>query len=141
MILVLCLLMLAGSSTNTFASKIAIENDQFSKSDIIPYMNYISNSFCSLLKKSTGQIELNCWVDGYQGVTTKIHLTLLLEEHVNGTWQTIKRYEQTSNSHKASMVRTTGVTSGKSYRITALIQAYSGTRSEIQIIRSKEIKL
>lgn len=139
LISVLCLFMLIISSTSTFSLSVSNKNIE-SQDLIVPYMNYISGTNLRLSKNQSGRAEIYCRVSGYLGTTTKIEVTAYLQEYKNGTWQTIRTYTQTSNSHIASMTRESAVSSGRSYRVTVLVQAYSGERSEIQIIRSKEVR-
>lgn len=140
MILMLCFCMAIGSSTIIFAGEFSIKEKLDREEIITPYMNYISRGTVNLTKIGSSKAKLDCLIYGYQGVTTKIVITAYLEEYQNGIWQTIRTYTQTSNSHMASMTRESAVSSGRSYRVTALVQAYSGTRSEIQIIRSSEVR-
>lgn len=140
MILTLCLCMAIGGSASVFAGESSIKEKLDKEEIITPYMNYISRGTVNLTKISSNKAGIDCSIYGYQGITTKIVITAYLQEYRNGAWQTIRTYTQTSNSHIASMTRESAVSSGRSYRVTVLVQAYSGERSEIQIIRSGEVR-
>lgn len=139
-ILSLCLSLVLSGSIIIFASDTKSENSSEQFELITPYMSYISGTNVTISKNQSGKATIYCYVSGYPGITTKIEITAYLQEYRNGAWQTINTYIQTTNSHIATLSRESTVSSGRSYRVTAMVRAFSGTRSEIQIIRSNELR-
>ena len=137
-LLVLCICLLGSLNLGTYAS--TVDNNIESKDLISPYMNYIAQTNIILSKTQSGKASTYCNVRGYPGITTKIEVTTYLEEYRNGAWHNINTYTRTSNSDTLTFSREVSVASGNTYRVTALIRAFSGERSEIVITRSNEVK-
>ena len=141
MMLVLCFCMAIGGSISSFAMETNVEINSEEVELITPYMNYIASGYLGLAKAGSNKVEIDCSIIGYQGIATKIKITANLQENRNGVWHTISTYTTTSNSHRGSLVREVVVSTGKTYRVTALIQAYNGSLSEVIIMRSNEVKM
>ena len=80
---------------------------------------------------SYGQASATAVFYGYNGITTKVTITMTLQKKgLLGLWWSDElSWTETFNYYNATMNRNTGV-SGGTYRVKAVYTAYSGTNSE-----------
>lgn len=126
--LVLCIMCLG--STEIFANSFIEDDLPEDYLEISPYMDYILRSSCKLYIDSSGRATTNCSIYGYQGTTTKVSITANLQQYKGGKWTTIKTFTQSSNSHRVSLSETVSVTKGYTYRVSAQVNAWSGSSVE-----------
>ena len=121
-----------------FADEVIREEILENKLVIRPYMDYIARASCFLYIDSDGKATTDCSVYGYQGITTKVSITANLQQYKDGRWVTIKTFTESANSHRASLYKTTAISKGYTYRVTAEIKAYSGSSVETRNLTSSE---
>lgn len=137
-VLSLVLFIMCLGSTKGFATNLTEEDLPEDYLEISPYMNYISRSSCTLYIDSGGRATTNCSIYGYQGTTTKVSITANLQQYKGGKWINIKTFTQNSNSHRTSLSETVSITKGYTYRVSAQVNAWSGSKVETRNLSSKE---
>ena len=137
-LLVICLCLMSSISMEVFADQINKDQVLEQESIISPYMDYIARASCFLYIDSNGKATTDCFVYGYQGITTKVSITANLQQYKGGRWVTVKTYIESVNSHRASLYETTTTSKGYTYRVTAEIKAYSGLNVETRNLTNSE---
>lgn len=61
---------------------------------------------------------------------SKTLITLRLQKKVNGSWETVQAWTETSSTTSCRLNKTISVSKGNSYRIFSTVKAYKGTDSE-----------
>ncbi|OLS02457.1 hypothetical protein [Tissierella creatinophila] len=135
----LCLCLLSLGSGKVFADGF-VEEVLENNLEVNPYMNYISTSSCNLYKQSNDKVTIDCSIEGYKGITTKVSITANLQQYERGKWINIKTFTQSSNSHRTSLSETVSITKGYTYRVSAQVKAYSASDIETRNLISKNIK-
>lgn len=69
-------------------------------------------------------------VEGYDGITTKVHIKMSLQQYLALQWTTIAVWEVTYNDMEGALEKTKAVTSSGRYRTKAVYTVYSGSASE-----------
>ena len=138
-LLFLCLCILSLGSGKVFATSF-IEEVPENNLEVNPYMNYISTSSCDFYKQSNNTAAIDCSIEGYRGITTKVSITANLQQYKGGKWTTIKTFTQSSNSHRASLSETVSIAKGYTYRVSAQVKAYSGSSVETKNLISEQSK-
>jgi hypothetical protein len=134
-ILSLAMALCLGMAGAVSAHAAALINDDVAIQIEIPnevMMAFIQQTTTSL-RISGGQATLAGTIIGYNGLTTRVVITLHLERRVNSSsaWSTIfSDSARTFNSFAGSHQITRAVTSGFQYRVRAVYTAFAGTRSE-----------
>lgn len=83
----------------------------------------------SNLKISGGVATLTASMNANPGIS-KTLITSRLQRKVNGSWQTIKAWTETSNKTSCRLNKTISVSKGSSYRIFSTVKAYKGADAE-----------
>lgn len=138
-LLFLCFCILSLGSGKVFATSF-IEEVPENNLEVSPYMNYISTSSCDFYKKSNNTAAIDCSIEGYRGITTKVSITANLQQYKGGKWVDIKTFTKSSNSHRISLSEIVSVTKGYTYRVSAQVRAYNGSSVETRKLTSNKIK-
>lgn len=102
------------------------------------YMEYINDADCTF-SISNGTATINAWVRGQSGNSTKCQIVINLQERSGATWKTVQTWSETQNGRKATVNASQKVTSGKSYRVTATVTVWNGSKSESKSLTSKTL--
>ena len=79
----------------------------------------INNKTATITGKATGK----------EGITTKIHVKLVLQKYSDGSWSKVEAYEKTEKAAYCVLEKTKSVSSGK-YRVKGVYTVYKGEKSE-----------
>jgi len=103
-------------------------------------LSYICTTITSL-GISNKQADTLASVSGYQGITTKVTITVTLQKKgVLGLyWSDVASWTKTFNDYKGTLAPSYGVGSG-TYRVCAVYTAYSGSASETITGYSSNVK-
>jgi len=91
---------------------------------------------------SSGTATAYASLQGYQGITTKVEITMTLQKKgglFNLFWNDVTTWSQSFNSHSGTLSKQHNVSSG-TYRVKAIYKAYSGNNSETNTSYSGEVK-
>ena len=83
----------------------------------------------SKLSISGGVATVSASMTANPGIS-KTLITSRLQKKVNGSWETIQSWTETSNTISCRLNKTKSVSKGSSYRIYSTVKAYKGTDSE-----------
>ena len=97
---------------------------------VAPCMDYINDADITF-SISGGKAYVDGWVRGQNGITTRCKITANLQ---------VKNWSDDQNGRKASISGSYSVSSGKTYRVSAVVTAYKGSLSESKTMISKTIK-
>lgn len=116
---------------NLFVLPVAAETGILNGDEIIisPMYTYISTGKATLSINSSGKATVETDVTGNSSVTS-IKATINLQQYKNGSWATIKTWNESSSSRILSFSNTYSVSSGYEYRVSSTVTAYSGQNSE-----------
>ena len=128
-LLLLCPLNLVASSAST-AGETAVQ----------PRLNYTNNTAISLTITTSGIAYCAADVQGYDGITTKIHIKMTLQKYTVLWWSKVESWEGTFNNVYGTLSETAQVGSGR-YRIKAEFTVYSGSSYEEITDYSQEKKV
>ena len=92
----------------------------------------------SNLKISGGVATLTASMTANPGVS-KTLITSSLQKKVNGSWETVQAWTETSSTTSCRLNKTISVSKGNSYRIFSTVKAYKGTDSESIAIYSNTV--
>ena len=102
---------------------------------ISPMFDYISTAEAQIYINSSGKATVSTDVFGNSSVTN-ISSTIRLQQYRNGSWTTIKTWNESSNSRILNFSDTYNVAAGYDYRVQSIVTAYSGTQSESTTLTS-----
>lgn len=102
---------------------------------ISPMYTYISTAKTQLNIDSNGKADVTTYLTGNTNVTST-KATIRLQRYINGSWTTIKTWNESSNSRVLIFNDTYNVASGYDYRVQSVVTAYSGTQSESNTLTS-----
>ena len=91
---------------------------------------------------STGKSISYASLQGYQGVTTRVDITMVLQKKgglFNLFWTDLSTWSQSFNGYSGALSKQQDVGSG-TYRLNAVYKAYSGNNSETITSYSKDVK-
>ena len=77
-------------------------------------------------------------VEGYDGITTKVKITMDLQQYLALQWTTIASWQGTFNDVTGALAKTKTLTSSGRYRVRATYTVYSGSAYEQIIGTSQE---
>lgn len=110
-------------ATPIFANEHVI-NEEIQNEEKYTYVDKASSS----LNISGGVAKLSASMTANPGIS-KTLITSRLQKKVNGSWQTVQAWTQTSNSTSCRLNKSKSVSRG-SYRIFSTVKAYKGAHSE-----------
>lgn len=131
-IIVLLVIILISSSTIPVLASRTELNDGFI---ISPMFTYIFRAEANIYINSTGKATIDTDLYGNSDVTNTKAI-IRLQQYSNGSWTTIKTWNESSNSRILSFSSTYNVSSGNDYRVQSIVTAYSGTKSESTTVTS-----
>lgn len=118
--LVMCVVMLCG--TGLIASAETTENQ------VQPRYSY-THGISATLANSGGKAVCAGDVNGYNGTTTKIVMTMTLQKKTLLWWSEVKEWTLTENDYMATLVKTVAVDSG-THRVKVEAKVYAGSNYE-----------
>ncbi len=105
-----------------------------------PRFSYTAFTFTGLDISTKGAATCHSEVEGYDGITTKIHIEMKLQKYTVLWWSNVETWEGTFNDMEAFFIKTATVGSGR-YRVKAIYTVYSGSDSEEITAFSQEKKI
>ncbi len=118
--LVMCVVMLCG--TGLIASAETVENQ------VQPRYSY-TRGISATLANSGGKALCIGDVNGYNGTTTKIVLTVTLQKKTLLWWSKVEEWTTTANTYYATISKTVAVDSG-THRVKVEAKVYAGSNYE-----------
>ncbi len=118
--LVMCVVLLCGTGL--------IANAETTENQVQPRYTYTSG-ISATLANSGGKALCIGNVNGYDGITTKIVLTVTLQKKTLLWWSKVEEWTTTANTYYATISKTVAVDSGK-HRVKVEATVYSGSNSE-----------
>ncbi len=118
--LVMCLVLVCG--TGLVASAETVDNQ------VQPRYSYTSG-ISATLTESSGKAMCGGNVNGYNGTTTKIVLTMTLQKKTLLWWSKVDEWTTTANTYYATLVKTVAVDSG-THRVKVEAKVYAGSNYE-----------
>ena len=94
-----------------------------------PRFSYTAFTATGLDISTKGAATCLASVEGYDGITTKIHIEMKLQKYTVLFWRNVESWEGTFNDMEAIFVKNATVGSGR-YRVKAIYTVYSGSNSE-----------
>ena len=94
-----------------------------------PRLSYTNFTFTGLDITTTGLACCTANVEGYDGITTKIHIKMTLQKYTLLWWSDQATWEGTFNDVVGTLCANKYVSSG-TYRVKAVYTVYSGSASE-----------
>ncbi len=94
-----------------------------------PRLSYTNYTMTSLEITTKGVAYCAASAEGYDGITTKIHIEMKLQKYTVLWWSTQETWEATFTGVDAALAKTASVSSGK-YRVRVTYTVYSGSASE-----------
>ena len=94
-----------------------------------PRYNYTGYTSLSLNFTSSGAARCIATAEGYDGITTKIHINMKLQQYIALQWTTIAEWTGTYNDVFGALSKTKTVYTGR-YRVKAEFKVYSGSAYE-----------
>lgn len=134
----LCLCLLSLGSAKVSAVEVLEEELQETSSEIIPYMDNTLTSNCFLYINSNGEATTKCSISGYKGITTKVSITANLQQYKGGRWVNINTFTNSSNSFSTFLIETVNISKGYTYRVSAQVKAWSGSKVETRNLISNQ---
>ncbi len=112
---------------------------QGNKIIVSPMYTYISYAEALLSVNSSGKTKSEVYVTGNSEVTS-IKASIFLQQYKNGSWVTIKIWNESVNSDVLNFVDTYDVSKGYEYRVKATVTAYSGQKYENTTLMSSSVR-
>lgn len=103
-----------------------------------PRLSYTNYALTGLNITTSGIAYCTANVVGYDGITTKIHIKMNLQQYLALQWTTIASWQGTFNDVEGALSKTKTLTSSGRYRVQAVYTVYSGSASEKIIGTSQE---
>ncbi len=118
--LVMCVVLLCGTGL--------IANAETAENQVQPRYSY-THGISATLANSSGKALCIGDVNGYDGITTKIVVTVTLQKKTLLWWSKVQEWTTTANTYYATISKTVAVDSGK-HRVKVEATVYSGSNSE-----------
>ena len=118
--LVMCVVMLCGTGL--------IANAETTENQVQPRYSYTSG-ISATLANSGGKAVCAGDVNGYNGTTTKIVMTMTLQKKTLLWWSKVQEWTLTENDYMATLVKTVSVDSG-THRVKVEAKVYAGSNYE-----------
>lgn len=109
------------------------------ETSVQPRWSYTDITFVGLSIPTSGNAVCTADAEGYQNITTKIHIKMTLQKHTLLWWSKVETWEGTFNTYYGTVCKTIQVGSG-TYRVKAEFTVYSGSQSEEITSYSQENK-
>ena len=108
-----------------------------SAEEVQPRFSYTNYTFTAMDITTKGIATCHADVEGYDGITTKIHIKMQLQKYEHFWWSTLETWEATFYDVVGDLSKTATVGSGR-YRVKATYTVYSGSASEEIVAYSQE---
>ena len=102
-----------------------------------PRYSYTGYTYTGLSITTSGKAYCTADVEGYDNITTKIHINMQLQQYIALQWTTIAEWQGTFNDVVGTLSKTKQVYSGN-YRVKAVYTVYSGSAYETITAYSQE---
>lgn len=109
------------------------------ENQVQPRWSYTDMTYVTVKIASNGTATCLADIEGYDGITTKIHIKMTLQKYTFLWWSKVETWETTINDFYGYLSRQTQVGSG-TYRVKAEYTVYSGSNSEQITSYSQENK-
>lgn len=132
--LVMCFVMLCGTGlianaeSLSSADKYTVTVSESGESQVQPRYSY-THGISATLANSGGKAVCAGNVDGYNGTTTKIVLTVTLQKKTLFWWSKVQEWTTTANTYYATISKTVAVDSG-THRVKVEAKVYAGSNYE-----------
>ena len=136
--IVLCIVLCCGISFVTEADCNTKGVTSVADSNIQPCYDYTS-TVSTKLNSPSGKAVCTANVNGYDGLTTKIKITMTLQKKALLWWSAVETWTTTVSDFYATLSKTATVESRK-YRVKAEYVVYSGSNSESITQYSSELE-
>ena len=100
---------------------------------------YITRVDCKLTIPGSSA-NINSFVRGTYGSTTKCEIDLSLQKKTLSGWDTVATWAKIENSWQATLSPSRAVVSGKTYRAVAVFTVWNGNNSETITVTSGSVK-
>ncbi len=107
------------------ATTVSAEENQ-----VQPRLSYTNYTFTGLDITTAGVACCTAGAEGYDGITTKVHIRMTLQKYTVLWWSDQISWENAFTGVEGALCRNTTVTSGGRYRVKAVYTVYSGSASE-----------
>ena len=94
-----------------------------------PRFSYTNFTATGMTLTTNGVALCSAHAEGYDGITTKIHIEMKLQKHTVLWWSAVETWEGTFYGVDAILSESANISSGK-YRVKAVYTVYSGSNSE-----------
>lgn len=94
-----------------------------------PRYSYTAFTYAELDINAKGVATCYAEVEGYAGITTKVHIEMKLQKYTLWLWPTVETWEGTFNDYCGALSKTATVGNG-TYRVQVVYTVYSGSSSE-----------
>jgi len=105
-----------------------------------PRWSYTDTTYVALKMMPDGTTTCLADVMGYDGITTKVHIEMILQKYTFLWWSKVQSWEGTFNDYIGTLSRTTTVDDSDTYRVKAIFTVYSGSNSEEITSYSQEVE-
>lgn len=95
-----------------------------------PRLSYTHSASNNLDISSDGTASCLSYAEGYYGITTKVHIKMVLQKSIQRRWTDRVTWEGTFNDVWGAIDEITTVTTG-TYRIKSIFTVYSGSDYEV----------
>lgn len=110
------------------------------ETSVQPRLSYTNYTFTGLDITTAGLACCTADVEGYDGITTKVHIRMTLQKYTVLWWSDQITWENAFTGIEGALCRNTTVTSSGRYRVRAVYTVYSGSASEEIIGTSQEFQ-
>ena len=110
------------------------------ETSVQPRLSYTNFTFTGLDITTAGVACCTAGVEGYDGITTKVHIRMTLQKYTVLWWSDQISWENTFADMEGALCRSTTVSGSGRYRVRAVYTVYSGSASEEIIGTSQEYK-
>lgn len=94
-----------------------------------PRLSYTNYVITGLNITTSGVAYCTASAEGYDGITTKIHIEMKLQKYTVLWWSAVETWEGTFNNYYGALSTSKSIGSGR-YRVKAVYTVYSGSNSE-----------
>jgi len=138
--IILCLIMAASAmitagATNTQESSSAVNGS----GDFSVLLAYTQQTTTALSINSSGTATSYAHIEGYSGTTTKVTITMYLQQESLLWWSNVASWTITVNSYSGTLNEACTGLDSDTYRVKAVYVAYSGSNSETSTGYSSEV--
>lgn len=116
-----------------------IDKPEFENGNTVQPLYDYTDLCITNLKIVNGKASCTADLEGYNGTTTKIEITMTLQKKTLLWWSAKETWTATYNTFYGTLTKSISVDSG-TYRVKAVYKVYSGSNSESITSYSSEVK-